>query len=763
MISVSESLVNEINSFYSFLKNKYPVSMISEERQYELNTILTKYGYLPFPYIKALNELSDAEVLLCLEQKFKNEGVLQDGTFSFSNISVLARHNVQDTSWIKREAHDIKLINLLGLGDGNKNQSEIRFIDWLRQVVILPTGNLSNEIFNTTIYLTPFHPRGFGCAYIPQASCVDSLLEDKNILQEIGLNADVQVKMFIYLAQLAGHPVIYDILPQTGRYSKTVLANPSCVRWFDVSVLIKKICVALDKVWENTEQKILSQELIDKYSKEELQNAIAVYKKILTGESKLTITEGAKEIIKQIDKDINLKRYKKSLSQSMQKKQVQEFIQQKAKNVIQKCLKTNSVNIQESDIEDRAKVELALIKNGLWPLPGGAWNSAGVPVFDKMAKNALFPMMRHYNFKNEDVTKSANLDCQSPFYFVCLESGEYNEAVIEFFINHIKNIIVQFNFDGVRVDHVNHIIDELSVQEGVPISYRIPKTVLQKLNDELKTISPHFVTLAEYMLWDNFYRDYHEDMHFDILWGNDIPAQSYKTPIVIDTDNVNLSKYNHTLKNADFCSVLKTYNNQDGEYQYLDRFPAQLGRDGALFKWFKYKFFPGGYYAQRPVMYVDGDESFSKGGIEKTICNEVFMKRGEDYEFFAKFDAIDRFAKNNQIICYGEAHVLHCDDDGFVYWQIQNNNPNSTIMVVANYFAPQEKFYNEQEEKSEYKFAAPVKNKSIKLNEDYVFVSEYLFDGINFVEYEFANKVPILGFNQLLPAEFRFFRINKND
>ena len=46
--------------------------------------------------------------------------------------------------------------------------------------------------------------------------------------------------------------------------------------------------------------------------------------------------------------------------------------------------------------------------------------------------------------------------------------------------------------------------------------------------------------------------------------------------------------------------------------------------------------------AQRPVMYIDGDESFTNGGIEAAIGSEVSMKREKDYDFFAKFDGIIR-------------------------------------------------------------------------------------------------------------------------
>ena len=83
-------------------------------------------------------------------------------------------------------------------------------------------GNEENGVLPTTIYLIPFHPREFGCAYLPTASSVSEKLEDLTITEKTGLNADGQVKMFVAMTQLAGHPVIYDILPQTGRFSKIV-------------------------------------------------------------------------------------------------------------------------------------------------------------------------------------------------------------------------------------------------------------------------------------------------------------------------------------------------------------------------------------------------------------------------------------------------------------------------------------------------------------------------------------------------------------
>lgn len=60
------------------------------------------------------------------------------------------------------------------------------------------------------------------------------------------------------MTQLAGHPVIYDILPQTGRFSKIVLTNPDCARWFDTNALISELTKHVDEA---------AAKLKDKYSK----------------------------------------------------------------------------------------------------------------------------------------------------------------------------------------------------------------------------------------------------------------------------------------------------------------------------------------------------------------------------------------------------------------------------------------------------------------------------------------------------------------
>ena len=118
--------------------------------------------------------------------------------------------------------------------------------------------------------------------------------------------------------------------------------------------------------------------------------------------------------------------------------------------------------LSENEINNQGEIIQGLIHEGMWPAPGGAWCSAGVPIFDKMSEGASYPTFKHYKFDGDDVTKFANLDCQTPYYFVCLENGKYNNDVIKFFIDYMKNLQEEFNFDGFRVDHIDHIVDEVS-------------------------------------------------------------------------------------------------------------------------------------------------------------------------------------------------------------------------------------------------------------------------------------------------------------
>ena len=736
-----------INGIYTKLCREYGVENIPDDRKKYLENLVRENGYLPYPYFKALDELTEAETLFALREKWIKEGVFKDGEFKFEKASVLARNNEKTSDWIKKEGHDIKLINLAGLG--NKKGEAGKFFDWLKQLLILPSGNLANNIYNTTIYLIPFHPREFGCAYLPKSSEVSGNLLDKDIEKITGLDAKGQVKLFIQMAQLAGHPVIYDILPQTGRFSKAVLANPHIARWFDITALQKELDTKVEEV---------SRLMGDVFDSEDIEVVKGIYKQ---GGSSGELSEYYRNILTQFE--TKMEEFKKEYSNKMLEKAPQFKIQKRVKEIVAELENVKAdKKLTEEDITKQLDIIQTLIKEGLWPAPGGAWCSAGVPVYDKMSECGGYPTFKHYDYKGEDVTCFANLDCQTPYYFAFLESGSFNEPVIEYFINYMKNLQAEYNFDGFRVDHIDHVVDNVSELDGTPISYRAPRVVLGKLNRAMKEKIPYFATLAEYMLWDNFYKEYHEDMAFDILWGNDIVSQSSKTPEQITEDNRYLTNYNVKFKPGNYLSILKTYNNQDGEFRCIDQYPGQLGEDGALFKWFKYKFLPGGKFAQRPMLYVDGDESFTQRGIEHAIGEEVSMPRENNQEFYDKFNAIDCFVKSQPVITDGEAQIIEQDDDGFAAWLITKEPLKTAFLVVANYKYPVEKVSKTDENGENYQEwveGESVFDKVVHLPVDYTIVGEHVLQNNKFNKNICENSGADLELKELKNSEFRVFEL----
>lgn len=746
---------SELNNFYGSLKEIYNYNSISEDRKNYLSEVMSEYGYLNYPHIKALEELSPAETLFCLEFKWRHNGVFSAGSFQFENneISVLQREKIYSSNWITTEGHEIKLVNLPALSNGNVTNECAKFIDWLKQLLILPTGNMKFGILNTTIYLVPFHPRDFGCAYLPLGMEASDTLYDSVIGEKTGYDATQQVVMFIKMAQLAGHPVIYDILPQISRFSKYVLLKPFIVRWFDINELISKITVKVDDV-------VL--ELEGKYSKSDIDIVKELYKELLKSGNG-DISEHYKSIYDEIDK--LLLPFKKEISDKMAEKSVQEKICKRIEKIISKINgKAVSKMKSLSDLTNVKETVQSLISENLWPLPGGAWCSSGIPVFDKMSESGCYPMFLHFNKDGEDVTELANLDCQSPIYFAYLDKGKYNEKVIDTYIDFLDEIQELYNVDGFRVDHVDHIVDDISQKDGFPISYRCPAKVLGKVNAHFKRKIPYFATLAEYMLWDKYYKEYHIDMKFDLLWGDDIVSQSDKTPAEIIKDNQYLANFNIPLYNKSKLSVLKTYNNQDGEFVSIDRYPAQLGESGAMYKWFKYKFLPGGKFASRPMMYVDGDESFTQVGIEYTITNEASMKREKNYYFYAKFDAISRFVKSQDVILNGEAQIIAEDNEGFATWMITKEPLKQAFLIVSNCNSPFEKFNKKAEDGTIYTdvvVGQDIYNKTVNIPGDYAAVAEYVFDGRTFSKVDFAFPEYSLTFPSLYPGQFKIFVITK--
>ncbi len=740
---------DELNTILKKLRAIYGVDEISPDRKKYLTDTIKRFGYLPYPHYKTLEELTDAETIFCLIEKMKFEGTFVDEQIiSFNNPSALKRRNIKNSSWFKKEGHNIKLLSLSGLGGDIEKPGH--FIDWIKALIALDSGSKENNILPTTIYLIPFTKREFDCAYLPKSNEVSDKLQDDNLMKFLGLDAYNQVKLFIEFAQLAGHPVIYDILPQTARFSKAVLINPDIARWMDVNELINSIENYVEAICTNLiKENKFDENDIKNTKKLYIQNLKGTYKKY--GENEKLIAETIEEEIKE---------YKILLSYKMSFLQKQKELSTRAKEIIQKTAKNSIKN--EKDILNQDEITNALIKEGLWTYPGGAWCSSGVAVFDKMQKGKKYPLYKHYNYKGEDVTKFANLNCQTPYYFYHFELNKFNNEVVNYFVNHCKNLQKEFNFDGFRVDHIDHIADEFSQNsDKKPISYRAPFKVLEKLNTSIKKEVPYFATLAEYMLWEGFFKEYHRDMKFDVLWGDDIVCQSSKTPEQIINDNLRLLVYNQKFGKSNKLSILKGYNNQDGEFREINQYPGQLGYEGALFKWFKLKFLVGGKFANRPTLLIDGDESFTIGGIERIISKEISMERNKDWSFFEKFNAINYFSQHDKLLNFGRANLIEQKTNGFCAFEInfENKNKDYSYIIAANYFAP-----------SEIKNGKKVKGKNtlnntlkLKPNRKIVSYFDFELDETNkclFVEKALENEIKDqITFEILKPSEFKVYKI----
>lgn len=746
-----------IKNRFKIIKDLYAKEAISFDRKQELSSLIEKFGYLPYSQTRALEELTPSEVIFCLEKKFEINETYKDNNFSFNEneISAVKRAGFTDADWIKQEQHDIKLINLAALGDGTLDSTPAKFIDWLRQIVILPSGNLSKGILSTTIYLVPFHPRDFGNAYLTASSEeVSENITDEE-LKKVGINAKEQIKLFISLSQLAGHPVIYDVFPQNGRFSKTILAHPEIVRWIDVKFLTEEISKALNFV---------AIKLSTEFDEDDVTIVRNIYKTTLKSGS-IDLTPEFKPIYNRFREELEEK--KKELSNYMTKKEEQKKLQKRVKEVISRVqgVKFNKIK-NDSDITKRGEIISALIDEGLWTLPDGAWCSSGIPVFEKMSECGSYPVFRHYNVKGHDVSKFADSDCQAPYYFVYLENGEYNLPVINFYLNYLQNLQEDYNFDGFRMTHSDFVVDEMSEKDLRPISYRAPRFLLKKANEILKSKVPYFASMAEYRLWGSFFKEYHQDMGFDLLWGNDTKTDYEKTPTEVINNNRELQDYNSSIYKNSLLSILKTYNNQDGEFRTVNRYLGLMDRDEALFKWFKFKFLPAGKLAMRPTMYVDGDESFSKDGIEATIQEEVSLIRNKDEEFFNKFDAIRRFAANNELTVDGEAQIINQNKNGFISWMISKETVKECLIVAANYLPSNEKVLKQNVDGTmEYtiKTNSAVTNKKIEIPGDFTLACEYVYedDKKDFVEHYCAQNIKTVEIEKLEPSEFRIFKIKR--
>ena len=64
----------KMNEIYARLKEYTHYDELREDRKEQLRNIVRKYGYLNYPHLKVLEELSAAETLCALEIKWEDNG-----------------------------------------------------------------------------------------------------------------------------------------------------------------------------------------------------------------------------------------------------------------------------------------------------------------------------------------------------------------------------------------------------------------------------------------------------------------------------------------------------------------------------------------------------------------------------------------------------------------------------------------------------------------------------------------------------------------
>lgn len=655
------------------------------------------------------NETVDFNLLYQkIKTKCTNE-ISEDKKLELSEI--ISKNGYYPSSFANCNLNDAEILFCIDkkckLSQKDKNISNIKiinlggfsnYIEWLKQLIILPCG--------TAIYLTPFHKRDFEFAYLIKSMDIDENLND----EAFNISAKEQIQLFVHLAKKMGHTVFYDFLMKTSRYSQTLLENPYLVRWIDTKDAEKKISLIVDDT---------AKELEGQFDKDDIE----IVKNIYHQESKGCLSEHYEKIYSLFESKIFEK--KKELSIECYRLENQIKLQ---KRVSGKDVKT-------------------LIEEGLWTVPCGADNEFGLPVFDYMNKEENYPVFKHFDKDGNDISQNIKDDFQTPAYFMDLDKKEINKKVLKYFINMANKYIEDYHFDGLKINYIDKISKNV-------LNDKVPFEFLKKLNTEIK--KQKIILIAETNFDD--LAKYH-DLDFDLIWTE------YKnlTPKEMLNKYDQLANFNtKDLKSKNLMAV-KIYNDKFCETEEINDFPSLLGYEGALFKWFCLNLLPAGKNAITPIVYVDGDESYTERGFVKTLFEHAKLERNNDEKFFKKFNAINKFAKTSKIINGGEANVISEEDNGYVSWLISKEPLKEILLVVANYKQKDEKLIlqNENEKIETYIENDAVVNKMISLPGECKIVSEYVFNGEEYIAKDYSLEGDLLEIEVLNPSDFRIFLLRK--
>ena len=221
---------------YKNLKAHYCQNFPSDISKHRIKKIVEKYNYIPLPFTIAKEELSNVDIFVALDTMLQKEH----------------KHPLEDlgyttNSWLHQEQHKIETLCLSGFKDSESGF----FRNYLLKIITTPKGNPELKLPATTFYLLPPYRRdmAFSSVYCPISTEIE--VEDSDLQSSLNWDGETQLRFFIELSQKIGHPVIIDLLPQAGRFSKTVFAHPECFLWSDLQPLAEQLT---QKVHEITQR-----------------------------------------------------------------------------------------------------------------------------------------------------------------------------------------------------------------------------------------------------------------------------------------------------------------------------------------------------------------------------------------------------------------------------------------------------------------------------------------------------------------------------
>ena len=145
------------------------------------------------------------------------------------------------------------------------------------------------------------------------------------------------------------------------------------------------------------------------------------------------------------------------------------------------------------------------------------------------------------------------------------------------------------------------------------------------------------------------------------------------------------------------------------------------------------------------------------------------MRREENCEFFDKFNAIDKFAKN--MLINGKAVIYQVNKEtGFVSWLVEFEGKPEKLFITANEKPPTEvtriKNGEELEEFTQIE-NNPIENINIAIPEGFSVISEVVYNS-QLKEFEEKTKIDnltenCLYFKIIKPSEFYIYKIVKKN